>query len=289
MANEKPTPPGSAEELRERILHDYESLSKVLKHIARYVLDEPSAVALETLTVLSERMNVHPSAIVRFAKHLGFDGASTMQKLLRDNLLSSGRSMGYAERVRQFKDTAASKELSAPDQVLSDFVEGNVLALENLDKAISPKDMEAAVSMIASAGTIYVAGFRRSFPVAAYLAYSLHQVDKKTVFIDSVGGMTRQQIHGIAENDLLLVISYNPYAEEAVYLVTAAVEKNCKVLSISDSLVSPVAKPASLVLQVREAEIRKFRSLSASMCLAQSLVIAYAFAHTDGNLNRSSI
>jgi hypothetical protein len=29
---------------------------------------------------------------------------------------------------------------------------------------------------------------------------------------------------------------------------------------------------------VREAEIRKFRSLSASMCLAQALVISYAFA-----------
>jgi DNA-binding MurR/RpiR family transcriptional regulator len=56
------------------------------------------------------------------------------------------------------------------------------------------------------------------------------------------------------------------------------VDAHCKVLSISDSMVSPIAKPASLVLQVREAEIRKFRSLSSSMCLAQALVIAYAFA-----------
>ena len=54
-------------------------------------------------------------------------------------------------------------------------------------------------------------------------------------------------------------------------------------LSISDSLVSPVSKPATLVLQVREAEIRKFRSLSASMCLAQALVISYAFATTSGD------
>ena len=45
--------------------------------------------------------------------------------------------------------------------------------------------------------------------------------------------------------------------------------------------VNPVAKPASLVLQVREAEIRKFRSLAASICLAQALVISYAFAATQ--------
>ena len=48
-------------------------------------------------------------------------------------------------------------------------------------------------------------------------------------------------------------------------------------LSISNSLVSPTAKPATLALQVKEAEIRKFRSLAATMCLAQAMVISYAF------------
>jgi DNA-binding MurR/RpiR family transcriptional regulator len=61
------------------------------------------------------------------------------------------------------------------------------------------------------------------------------------------------------------------------------------VLSISDSLVSPVAKPATMVLQVREAEIRKFRSLSASMCLAQALVISYAFATSARTRNSSAL
>jgi DNA-binding MurR/RpiR family transcriptional regulator len=61
------------------------------------------------------------------------------------------------------------------------------------------------------------------------------------------------------------------------------------VLSISDSLVSPVAKPATVVLQVREAEIRKFRSLSASMCLAQALVISYAFSTSTVTRNSSAL
>jgi DNA-binding MurR/RpiR family transcriptional regulator len=84
-----------------------------------------------------------------------------------------------------------------------------------------------------------------------------------------------------------LVISYHPYAEEAVLLIEAAVAVGAKVLSISDSLVSPVAKPASLVLQVHEAEIRKFRSLSTSMCLAQSLVIGFAFKQARPRRNHS--
>ena len=272
-----PPAPATADELCAEIVLRYESLSKRLKQIARYVLDEPSAVALETVAVLAERTGVQPSAIVRFAKHFGFDGASQMQRLFVDGLLGSAQ-QGYGERVREFTQTVEGKAVGDPGQVLGEFVEGNVLALQNLGKIVGREDLARAVKLISQAETVYVAGFRRSFPVAAYLAYSLMQVDKRTVFIDSLGGMSLQQVHAITAKDLLIAVSYHPYAEETVHVVDAAVAQGCGVLSISDSLVSPVAKPATQVLQVREAEIRKFRSLSASMCLAQALVISYAFA-----------
>ncbi|GAA0254094.1 MurR/RpiR family transcriptional regulator [Rhodanobacter caeni] len=282
-------PPTSADALRAAILERYEGLSKRLQQIARYVLDEPNAVALETLAVLAERCGVQPSAIVRFAKSFGFEGATQMQRLFRDGLLSGNASLGYGERVRQFSQSVDSKLVGDPAQVLAEFVQGNVLALQNLGDAIGKKNLAAAVKLIREAETIYVAGFRRAFPVAAYLAYSLHQVDKKTVFIDSIGGMTRQQVHAISKRDLLIAVSYHPYAEEAVQLIDAATAQRCRVLSISDSLVSPVAQPATVVLQVREAEIRKFRSLSASMCLAQALVISYAFTTSTQTRNASAL
>ena len=247
------------------------------------ILDEPNDIALETLAVIAARCGVQPSAIVRFAKTFGFEGATQMQRLFRDGLLSANASLGYGERIREFSKAVDGKRIDDPAQVLAEFVEGNVLALQHLGDAIDQRRLAEAVKLIERADTVFVAGFRRSFPVAAYLAYSLHQVDKKTVFIDSVGGMALQQIHSISKRDLLVAVSYHPYAEETVHLVEAAVAQGCKVLSISDSLVSPVAKPAAMVLQVREAEIRKFRSLSASMCLAQALVISYAFAATGAS------
>ena len=57
-------------------------------------------------------------------------------------------------------------------------------------------------------------------------------------------------------------------------------------LSISDSRVSPIAKPANIVLQVRESEVRKFRSLAASMCLAQAVAIGFAFERPQGREQR---
>lgn len=268
--------PSTAEELRVEIQERYETLSTRLKQFARYVLDEPHDVAFETLAVIAERSGVQPSAIVRFAQSFGFPGASQMQRLLRENLLASDSRVGYAERIRQFRNVTANQPVEGPGQLLNEFVEGNTLALHNLSHAVGQKDLMEAVEIIAQAKVVYVVAFRRAFPVASYLGYLLAQTNKHVVFVDGVAGMALQQARSIGPNDLLIAISYTPYAAETLEIVEMAAQKSVKILAISDSVISPIGKHASLVLQVRESDIRGFRSLSASMCLAQALAISYA-------------
>lgn len=271
------TPPASADELRAAILERYDQLSKRLQQIARYVLDEPNELALETLAVIADRCGVQPSAIVRFAKTFGFDGASQMQRLFRDGLLSGHAALGYSERVRSFTEKVDQRTDGDSAELLAEFVEGNTIALQNLAQTVSRKEMAEAVRLIRKADTVYVAGFRRAFPVSSYLAYSLQQVNKRTMFVDGVAGLTKQQVQTIGPKDLLIAVSYQPYADETVQAVETAAARGAKILSISDSLVSPISKPATVVLQVRESEVRTFRSLAASICLAQALVIGFAF------------
>ncbi len=271
-------PPATAEELRALILERYDGLSKRLKQIARFVLDQPNETALETLAVIAERTNVQPSAIIRFAKTFGFSGASQMQRLFRDGLVSGNAALNYGERVRSFAQSAVTNPARNPAELLSEFVGGNVLALQTLEQPATVEQVDAAIRLIQAADTIYVAGFRRSFPVASYLAYLLQQVGRRTILVDGVAGLARQQMSAIRKGDLLIGISYQPYAGETLELVERAVEQGADILAISDSLVSPIAKPATCVLQVREAEVRGFRSLAASICLAQALAIGLAFA-----------
>jgi DNA-binding MurR/RpiR family transcriptional regulator len=281
MEDETPdltTPPATADELRALILERYDGLSKRLKQIARFVLDQPNETALETLAVIAERTNVQPSAIIRFAKSFGFSGASQMQRLFRDGLVSGNAALNYGERVRSFAQSMVANPATNPAELLAEFVRGNVLALQTLEQPATVEQADAAIRLIQAADTIYVAGFRRSFPVASYLAYLLQQVGRHTILIDGVAGLARQQMGGIRKGDLLIGISYQPYAGETLELVERAVEQGADILAISDSLVSPIAKPANCVLQVRESEVRGFRSLAASICLAQALAIGLAFA-----------
>ncbi len=275
----KAQPPASAEEFRTLLLERYDGLSKRLKQVARYVLDEPNELALETLAVISQRSGVQPSAVVRFAQSFGFSGASQMQRLFRDGLLSANAALGYGERVRRFSESVS--RTAAGDGLLSEFIDGNILALQNLNETVSETEIRAAVDLIGKAETIYVVGFRRAFPIAAYLAYSLQQLNKHVLFIDGIGGLARSQANTIDARDLLIAVSFRPYAAETIELVEIAASKRAKILSISDSRVSPIAKRASVALQVQDSEVRNFRSLAASMCLAQALAIGFAF-ETEG-------
>jgi DNA-binding MurR/RpiR family transcriptional regulator len=266
--------PASADELRAAILQRYDGLSQRLQQIAHYVLDAPNDFALDTLAVLAERSGVQPSAIVRFAQAFGFEGASQMQRLFRDGLLAGHASGGYRERALSFREAGAGR---GGGELLGAFVEGDIRALQALERSVSDADLAAAVRLVDACDTVFVAGFRRAFAVASYLAYSLQQSGKRTVFVDGVGGMAGPQMQTVAARDLLIAVSYAPYADETVRAVEAATSAGANVLAISDSPVSPIARFAQLTLQVREAEVRGFRSLSASMCLAQALAVGFAF------------
>ncbi|UZW54352.1 MurR/RpiR family transcriptional regulator [Sphingobium sp. JS3065] len=283
--NETVSAPSDLDEFLTAIRERYDELSDRLQRIARHVLEEPNDMAFETLAVIAERSKVQPSAIVRFAQAFGFSGANPMQRLIREGLLREDRSLGYAERIRQHR-YAATGDLEGPRHLLSEFVEGNILALENLNHALGQRELSEAIDLLDRARTVFIAGFRRSFPVASYLAYLLAQTDKRIVLVDGVAGLHLQQTGGLEASDLIVAISFAPYSSETISLVEAAAG-SCPIISITDSVIGPIAKNASLVLQVRESEVRGFRSLAASMCLAQSLAIGFAARKAEPTLAAS--
>jgi DNA-binding MurR/RpiR family transcriptional regulator len=265
------------EQLRADIVRRYEELSPRLQQVAQYVLDNPNEIALQTLAVIAERSQVQPSTIVRFAKTFGYDGASEMQNLFRDEMIAHPPSPSYAERIREFKKRAGSSKSIAPQDVMHEFAESNILALEHLKSTVKKADLEKSVEMLRAASSVYIVGLRRSFPVAAYLAYALRHVDKRAYLLDGVAGMLGEQSTMLSSKDLLIATSFAPYAPETVEIVTAAKQQKTRIIAITDSRLSPIAASSDVVFEIKDAEVRQFRSLTASLCLAQTLVISYAF------------
>jgi DNA-binding MurR/RpiR family transcriptional regulator len=269
--------PRSPEALRNEIVRRYEQLSPRLQQVARYVLENPNDVALQTLAVIAARSKVQPSTIVRFAKTFGYEGASDIQKLLRDEILNLTPSANYSERIRQFGEHSGTAPDRGAHLLMQEFADNNILALRHLKEVVREADLERSLDLIEAARAVYIVGMRRSFPVAAYLAYAFRHVEKRAYLIDGVAGMLVEQASILEPEDLLIAISFHPYARETAEVVTAARALQARVIAISDSRLSPVARDAAVCFEIKDAEVRQFRSLTASLCLAQTLAISYAY------------
>jgi DNA-binding MurR/RpiR family transcriptional regulator len=264
--------PGSPSELQARILDDYDRLSNRLRQIARFAVDHPNDMALETIAVIAERAGVQPSAVIRFAKAFGFTGFSDMQRVYQARLAESVSS--YSERIRRLR-TEKHHHGDEPTVygMLREFCEVNTVSLEHLPEAVSPAELDRATEMLARARTVHLCGYRRSFPVVSFLAYALGRIDCHADLLDGVGGMLEQQAARLAADGVLVAVSFHPYAPETMDVVTRAHDQGCPVIVITDTPLSPIATNAALCFEVHDAELYTFRSLTASMCLAQTLAV----------------
>ena len=267
--------PTDYEALQTAITERYESLSNRLRQIAGYALDHPTDMAIETIAVIAKRAEVQPSALIRFAKSFGYTGYSQMQRAFQTRIAE--RSASYKERVRAAQDAEVTDELGLEHSLLKRLCGSNIISLTELSESDIHEKLTVAVDLIEAAQTTYVVGHRRSFPVAAYIAYSLSHTEHRTHLLDGVGGMLQEQAQCMTDKDVLIAISYAEYAHETAEVVSLASQRGVAVIVISDSQISPIVPAARVFLKVLDAEVLSFRSLTASMGVAQTLAMSLAF------------
>ncbi|MEJ7137787.1 MurR/RpiR family transcriptional regulator [Amphibiibacter pelophylacis] len=273
---DSPAPPASVDELVQRIAQDYDGLSRQLKVIARYIEQHRDHVGLDGIQTVAQQCEVQPSAVVRFAKHFGFSGFSAMQAVLRAGLTQQiAPSRSYQARIRGLIDEGSTR-LSAPD-IAREFLGGSVAGMQALQQQLDEAAFAQAVDLLADSDALWIVASRRSFPVAVYLDYALQHTDKRVGLFSALGSMHEGQVRSVRTGDVLVAVSFAPYAEETLAVVDQAVERGARVIALTDSRMCPLARRAEVVLAVQDNVTLGFRALTSTMGLAQSLFIALAY------------
>ncbi|WP_296225078.1 MurR/RpiR family transcriptional regulator [Ralstonia sp. UBA689] len=269
-------PPENVDAFLQRLTQEYDALSNRLKLIARYVETHRDHLGLEGIQSLAAQCGVQPSAVVRFAQHFGFTGFSEMQRLFREGIaqqIAPGRD--YNLRLRDVIESGSAT--LQPEQIVDAFIQGSVAGMQHLRQALDPQAFAQAVDMLADTQAIWIVGSRRSFSVAVYLDYALQHTDKRVGLFSALGSMHLGQIRSVREGDVLIVISFMPYADETLEVAQQAAQRGARVIAITDSRMSPLARLAEVTLVVQDSTTFGFRALTATMGLAQSLFIALAY------------
>lgn len=264
--------PKDYQALRTAIAQRADQLPRRLMQVAGYALENPDEIAFGTVASIAASAEVQPSALVRFSRALGYQGFSDLQDVFRSRLRD--RVLNYDERLAQMRDHGIATSKSG--LVLDGFLGASERSIAKFREKVDHEAIDRAVAILAAADTIYLIGLRRSFPITSYMSYAMGKLGVRNILVDAVAGMGAEQASFVSAGDAALAISFAPYASETVTLTNSAKSRGAQIVSITDSVFSPIASPADVMIEVSEANFEGFRSMATTMAIAMTLCVAVA-------------
>lgn len=251
----------------------YVKMSKGHKAIAAYIFDHYEQAVFMTAARLGETVGVSESTVVRFASGLGYEGYPEFQNALEEwvkNKLNSVQKMG-AKYGKSTKSEILHAVLNADIEKIQDTI-------VNLDAAA----FETAVDTILEARCVYLVGVRSCEPLADFLHFYLNMIRGNIVQIKttSVTEMFEQMIR-INERDVIIGISFPRYSMRTLKAMEFANDRNAKVITITDSIHSPMNLYSSCNLLARSDMVSIVDSLVAPLSVINALVVALCMRSPD--------
>lgn len=249
-----------------RINEGYSRLSKGQKLLANYIVEHYEKAVFLTAAKLGNIVGVSESTVVRFANELGYDGYPKLQRALEELVKNKLTSM---QRVEVTYDRIAK------DSVLKNVLQSDAdkikHTLEEMDKEI----FEQAVDMILNAKTIYIVGVRSSAALANFMGFYFNLIfeNVKLIHTNSVSEMF-EQIYRIDEDDCIIGISFPRYSKRTLKAMEFAKSRGANVITLTDSLLSPMIQFADCSLIARSDMASFVDSLVAPLSVVNALIVA---------------
>ena len=271
--------PQNINDLNSLLQESYPKLSKKMKLIAFYIIDQPQKLALNTLAVIAEDVGVYPSTLVRFAKHFGFSGFAELQALFKVKISQSA--INYHQRITDVQKVTGGDVNMNSSNIFHDVTSRNIAATKILSEQTDEELIEESVQTLCAANEVILCGSNRAQPIASYFYYMLNNLGIRCRITNNVAE-EESLSHWLDEKTVLIAITYNPYSTWTTETVKEAKKSNATVILLTDTKLNPIAHLADYLFCIHEAEIHTFRSLGATMCLVQAICISIGY-HQQGN------
>ncbi|MDD3415091.1 MAG: MurR/RpiR family transcriptional regulator [Lachnospiraceae bacterium] len=251
----------------------YSDMSKGQKALVTYISDNYDHAAFLTAAKLGKEVGVSESTVVRFATLLGYEGYPEFQKSLEE--IVKGKLTSMQKMGAKYGKSSQSEILTS---VLRADIEKIGDTLETLD-AIA---FESAVDTIIDARNIYVIGIRSCAPLANFLSFYLNIMfgNVRLVQTTSISEIFEQMIR-INEEDVVIGISFPRYSMRTLKAMEFANNRNSKVITVTDSVHSPMNLYSSCNLLARSDSVSIVDSLVAPLSVINALVVALCMKRQD--------
>lgn len=264
-----------------RINEHYNRMSKSHKAIATYIEEHYDQAVFMTAAKLGETLGISESTVVRFAAGLGFNGYPEFQKALEE---------WVKNKISAVQKVGAKYGKSTQSEIVSSVLNADIEKIQDTIVNMDPAAFETAVDIIVNAKNIYIVGMRSCAPLADFLHFYLHMIRGGVQLLKStsVSEMFEQMIR-IDDQDAIIGISFPRYSMRTLKAMEFANDRNAKVITITDSIHSPMNLYSSCNLLARSDMVSIVDSLVAPLSVINALVVALCLKCPDevkGNLEQ---
>lgn len=257
---------GNSEHLLSKMYSQYQKFSKGQKKLAAYIQENYDKAAFLTAARLGETVGVSESTVVRFAIHLGYKGYPEFQKELEELVRTKLNSI---QRMEVTYGKVPQSEIL--DTVLHSDIDKIKMTLE----AVDHEAFDLAVETILNAKNIYIVGIRSCAPLASFLAFYLNLIfDNVRLLNTNSSSELFEQMIRIGEEDVMIGISFPRYSMRTLKALEFANNRNAKVITLTDSIHSPMNLYSSCNLIARSDMASIVDSLVAPLSVINALVVA---------------
>ena len=249
-----------------RMNQNFAQMSKSHKKIASYIMDHYDTAVFMTAATLGKEIGISESTVVRFAAGLGYDGYPKFQKALEEWVKSKWNSL---------QQMGAKYGNSSQSEILTSVIRADMEKMEDTIHNLDPAAFETAVSSILEAKHVYVIGLRSCEPLASFLSFYLSMIrgDVMQLKTTSTTELFEQMIR-VSDEDVVIGISFPRYSMRTLKAMEFANDRNAKVITITDSVHSPMNLYSSCNLLARSDMVSIVDSLAAPLSVINALVVA---------------
>ncbi|HEX2708111.1 MAG TPA: MurR/RpiR family transcriptional regulator [Solirubrobacterales bacterium] len=248
--------------LSDYIQERFDEFSRSQKDVARYIVDHLDEAAFLTAEELARRASTSSSTVVRFSQALGFEGYPELQQAAIEEYRATIAGNGVANGGALF---------SFDHSELEGSLSADYANLEETARKLTPEQVEASVSALATAQRIVIVGVDQMAFFASYLRHILSLLDIRAEIVASTGGESLQRLGRIDESTLVITLSAGRAHPLLLRAMKLAVHRGAHTLAISDATMSEVGEHAELTLYFSSNSPSFARSNTALMALVQAL------------------
>lgn len=257
---------GNTNDLTSRINECYGSLSKGQKILATYITDNYDKAVFLTAAKMGQVVGVSESTVVRFATHLGYKGYPEFQKALEEMVRNKLNSIQRMEvtygRISQ-------------SHILETVLQSDQEKIKDTLEHIDEHAFELAVDTIIKAKHIYIVGIRSCAPLAAFMAFYFNLMFENVTLLQTNNSSELfEQMVRISKDDVIIGISFPRYSMRTLKAMEFANNRNAKVITLTDSVHSPMNLYSSCNLIARSDMSSIVDSLVAPLSVINALIVA---------------